>query len=155
MSQRVHGAFEKGEVGVVAFIDLSKAYDRVWRRKLLARLIKLGLRGRMLAWIRAFLSGRSGRVRVGSERSSYISHDHGIPQGSILSPLLFNIFLSSLFEFLPDTVLTGDELAVFADDLRLMSFHTDVHEAAWNVNRLLQYLHVWARANRMVFDEQT
>ena len=79
LSQRIHDEFEQGRVGVVAFVDISKAYECVWGDGLLYSLMQVGVQGPMLAWIRAFLTGRRGRVRVGGTLSDIKDYERGIP----------------------------------------------------------------------------
>ena len=132
MSQRVHDEFERGKVGVVALIDVAKAYDCLWREGLLHTLLRRGVQGKMLAWIRAFLSDRRACVATRSARSPYLYHETGIPQGSVLSPIFFNIFMAGFFQ-----VLSAAELSIFADDVRIMSFSDDPGTAVVNVNAQL------------------
>ena len=77
----------------VAFLDLIKAYDRTWQGGLLFRLAEGGIVGRAWAWIRAFLTGRRFRVVAGECRSLWQLLCSSVPQGTVLSPLLFAIFL--------------------------------------------------------------
>ena len=134
MSQRIHDEFERGKVGVVAFIDVAKAYDCMWREGLLSNLLERGVEGKMLAWVHAFLSDRRACVATHSARSPYLYHDTGIPQGSVLSPLFFNIFMTELFEAIDAAPWLDAELSIFADDIRIMSFSEDPHKAAKKVN---------------------
>ena len=78
------------------FLDFSKAFDMVWRNGLLKKLRDLGIGGKMYNWIADFLTGRMIRVRVGAAVSNIYSMDNGTPQGSIISPLLFNIMMNDL-----------------------------------------------------------
>ena len=92
----VHKALHTGEHTLAVFLDLSKAFDMVWSAGLLYKLRQLGVGGRIHAWIADFLTGRKIRVRVGAAISN--SHDlvNGTPQGSIISPLLFNVMINDL-----------------------------------------------------------
>ena len=73
----------------VIYLDFSKAFDRVSHEKLLFKLECLGIGGSFLAWFRSYLSGRRHRVMIGNKSSDYLPFTFGIPQGSILGPLLF------------------------------------------------------------------
>ena len=77
---------------VVAYIDFTRAFDSVSHSKLLNKLISYGISGNLLFWIQAFITNRSQCVRVGSTLSSSCLVSSGIPQGSVLGPLLFNFF---------------------------------------------------------------
>ena len=95
---------------VAVFLDVEKAYDMVWRQGLLYKMSKIGIKGNMLAWITSFLSSRSFQVRVGSTLSSSTTLENGIPQGSVLSPLLFAIMINDM----PQNIRSN--INVFADD---------------------------------------
>ena len=100
------------EVRVVA-LDISKAFDRVWHDGLLHKLEALGVCGSLLAWLRSFLSGRTQRVVVNGVGSEFLPINAGVPQGSVLAPLLFLVFINDLFDVIQN------ELDVFADDSTL------------------------------------
>ena len=85
------------EVMVAVFLDIEKAYDTMWRKGLLIKLRKIGIKGRMYNYILDFLSQRALRVRVGEAISEEFIVENGIPQGSI-SPILFNIMINDIFE---------------------------------------------------------
>ena len=151
MSQGIHDCFENGLVAVAAFVDVSKAYECVWADGLLFLLMQLGVSGNMLGWIRAFLTGRRGRVRVGGAVSEFRDYACGIPQGSVLSPLLFNLFTSDLFASLKGYFESGVEVASFADDLRVLAFCEDACEAAGRVSMVLGEIKAWGRRKRLSF----
>ena len=73
----------------VVYIDFCKAFDSVVHRKVIFKLEALGIHGKLLLWIAAFLQGRSQVVRVGNSVSSSANVLSGVPQGSVLGPLLF------------------------------------------------------------------
>ncbi|KAK3895846.1 hypothetical protein Pcinc_000461 [Petrolisthes cinctipes] len=102
---------------VAVFIDLEKAFELASPHAILDALVKKGVLGRMLAWLRDFLQHRRGRVRFQGHKSSFQEMENGTPQGSILSPLLFNLLMEQLvaLPFHTSTVLLS-----YADDLALM-----------------------------------
>ena len=156
MSQRIHDEFERGRVGVVAFVDVAKAYDCLWRDGLLHTLLRRGVQGKMLAWIRAFLNDRRACVATRSARSPYLYHETGIPQGSVLSPIFFNVFMAGFFQALESVgpgVWSDAELAIFADDIRIMSFSDEPEKAAASVNALLRLLSTYGQHMRVNFSE--
>ena len=103
----------------VAFIDLTKAFDRVWRDGLLYQLVQKGITGRMWRWLRAFLSNRFISVASQQSTSDWYPQHYGVPQGAVLSPLLFSIFIDSCARMMDANDITrhpNATLLLFADD---------------------------------------
>ena len=96
-------------------MDFSKAFDRASHDHLIHKLHKLGIRGTALDWIRNFLTNRTQCVRVGSSMSSWTEVVSGVPQGSVVGPILFLCFINDL-----PNVVTGI-VKIFADDTKLFS----------------------------------
>ncbi|KAG0705396.1 putative protein in type-1 retrotransposable element R1DM [Chionoecetes opilio] len=100
----------------VAFLDLEKAFELANCTVILSLLVHKGVCGKLLIWLRDFLSGRAARVALQGETSQLHQHKNGTPPGSILSPFLFNILMEELISLpLPP----GTKLLCYADDLAL------------------------------------
>ena len=108
-------ALDAGESVDVAYLDFSKAFDSVPHQRLLHKLQVYGIRGKLLQWVKAFLTERSQRVVVQGARSQWSPVLSGIPQGSVLGPTLFIIFVNDLPAQLQGSV------KLFADDTKLYS----------------------------------
>ena len=99
----------------VAYLDFSKAFDSVPHKRLLYKLHAYGIRGKLLQWVEAFLTERSQRVVVQGAKSQWSPVASGIPQGSVLGPTLFIIFVNDI-----PTQLHGS-VKLFADDAKVYS----------------------------------
>ena len=97
----------------IVFCDISKAFDRVWIKCLLFKLEQCGINGDVLKWIESYLTGRTQRVFVGSSLSQSQVTSAGVPQGSVLGPLFFLIYINDI----ADNLLSITR--IFADDTSL------------------------------------
>ncbi|GFV40994.1 probable RNA-directed DNA polymerase from transposon BS [Trichonephila clavipes] len=98
---------------LAVFLDISAAFDRVWRQKLVHTIQGTGINGKALLWINDFLRGRKFSVRFNGALSESRRMWAGVPQGSVLSPLLFLIFMNTIHHHIhPDT-----DIACYADDI--------------------------------------
>ena len=108
------GLNDEHEIAMI-FLDLSKAYDRICHKRLIYKLRKIGIKGTLLKWIESYLSDRSQRVVYGGTTSDFIKIFGSVPQGSILSSLLFLIYLIDI-----EAGIKSD-MFMFADDVALMN----------------------------------
>lgn len=97
----------------IAALDLSKAYNRVWRPAVLRQLINWGIHGNMGNFIHNFLQNRTFQVIIGNTQSQTFQEETGVPQGSVLAVTLFLISMNSVFTYLPK----GVYIFVYADDI--------------------------------------
>jgi len=124
----------------VVYLDFLKAFDKVPHRRLLVKLKAYGVNGRVLQWIDAFLSNRKQRVSVRGALSEWSSVTSGVPQGSVLGPTLFIIFVNDL----PDCIQSY--LGIFADDTKLyrpISSSGDPLILQDDINSTLQWCDTW------------
>ena len=103
-----------GESRVIS-LDISKAFDRVWHKGLLAKIPMFGLHNKLIKWVASFLSNRSIALRVDGFLSEPHSINSGVPQGSVISPVLFILFINDLLSS------TSSSIYSFADDTYLSS----------------------------------
>ena len=108
----------------VVYLDFRKAFDSVPHSRLLAKLQSYGVSGKLLTWIEAFLTGRKQQVVLDGSHSPWTEVASGVPQGSVLGPLLFLVYVNDL----PDAVHC--DIKLFADDAKLFSRVTCDSESA-------------------------
>lgn len=121
----------------VIYLDFSKAFDTVPHQRLITKLKSYGIDGNILNWIADFLSNRSQRVRVNQSHSDFKPVTSGIPQGSILGPLLFIIFINDLPEGLSSLC------EIFADDTKLFNSHKKSKIMQQDLLTLTKWSNVW------------
>uniref|UniRef100_A0A803TQ40 Reverse transcriptase domain-containing protein n=1 Tax=Anolis carolinensis TaxID=28377 RepID=A0A803TQ40_ANOCA len=138
---------DRGSVSLLVLLDLSAAFDTVDHGILLGRLAGMGLGGTVLQWLRSFLEGRSQMVSLGDTCSAPQPLTCGVPQGSILSPMLFNIYMKPLGEIIRSFRV---RCHLYADDVQLChSFPPVTKEAVQVLNRCLAAVSDWMWANKL------
>ena len=135
---------KSGVVGTV-LMDLRKAYDCLPHDLLLAKLSAYGFDSSAITLIANCLSNRYQRVKIGSTFSSYLEILRGVPQGSILGPILFNLFINDLMFFIQET-----EVCNFADDTTIYSCSSNYEEATQKLSADTHLVLNWFRINSMV-----
>ena len=141
-------ALENYETTCQIFCDISKAFDRVWHRGLILKLEKYGIHGNLLAWFANYLCNRSQSVCVDGTYSSKQYITAGVPQGSVLGPMLFLIYINDISED-----LTG-MTRLFADDTSLSFSSVNLFETERVLNEDLSKLSAWAKRWLIKFNAQ-
>ena len=119
LSQSIWDGYQEKEKTGLILYDFERAYDRVWRDGLLLKLVEAGVGRTLVRWVQAWLANRLAWAKVEGERSRARLFQQGLPQGSVLSPLLFLVYINDLVE----TVARGGvKVSAFADDLAV--WHT-------------------------------
>ena len=131
-------ALDDGLEVKAVFCDISKAFDRVWHKGLLLKLKSVGLSGSLLGWFQNYLSDRKQRVVLPGGSSTWVSINAGVPQGSILGPLLFLIYINDIVKDINSII------RLFADDTSLYIIVDSPEEASQTINQDLVRIPAWA-----------
>ena len=126
---------------VMVLLDFSKAYDTVWRERLLLTMIDTGVPMPLIQWLNGFLSNRRARVRFNGVNSGCRPMRQGLPQGSVLAPLLFLFYINTLAEILPPQNLNS----MFADDLGIIATSRSREEAQANAQVTVNLVSEWSK----------
>ena len=142
--QTIESAFLENEYAVGVFCDLSKAFDTLDHNILLSKLDHYGIRGTWLSWLKSYLSNRRQFVDLGGVRSDFKDIIVGVPQGSILGPLLFLIYINDLPASLSKLIPV-----MFADDTNLVIKGNNLIDLVTVLNRELKSLGDFFKANKL------
>ena len=134
---------DEGHAVDVVYLDFAKAFDKVPHQRLLNKMQTLGITGKVLAWVVAWLRGRQQRVVLNGSASSWATVDSGVPQGSVLGPTLFVIFINDI-----DNVISivNSFISKFADDTKVgrkVMDDTDRHLLQQDLDNLSQWSQDW------------
>jgi hypothetical protein len=148
MTQEIKDTIDKGNLAIGVFVDFQKAFDTVNHHILLRKLEHYGVRGLANNWFKSYLTKRRQCVSISgiTSETSYINH--GVPQGSVLGPLLFLIYINDLH-----TCIRHSTVRHFADDTNLL-YTTDKtkyrnRNIVNNLNQDLKSLNHWLLANKI------
>ena len=147
LTQDIFDGFKDGMTTAGIFIDLEKAFDSVWREGLLVKLYKMGVQGKIWTWIQNFLMDREAVCCIKNFTSHTFNTSMGLPQGSVLSPLLFNLYLSDFLE-----AVTNQKVK-FADDGTIWKTDRCMKTLEVELQRDLEAIETWTKKWRMKLNE--
>ncbi|CAM5090421.1 unnamed protein product [Natator depressus] len=145
--EKVTDFLDKGNAVDLIYLDFSKAFDTVPQGELLVKLEKMGINMKIERWIRNWLKGRLQRVILKGELSGWREVTSGVPQGSVLGPILFNLFITDL------RTKSESVLIKFTDDTKLGSIANSEKDREI-IQEDLDDLVNWSNSNRMKFNSE-
>ena len=140
---------EKGYRNHVIYLDFAKAFDKVHHTILLQKLQNIGITGKLHLWIKEFLCSRKQSVSVEGHQSEYSEVLSGVPQGSVLGPLLFLIHIGDIDK----GIKNNSTISCFADDTRIMKRITQDSDCQL-LQEDLNSIYKWAEENEMQFNDK-
>ncbi|KAK7097663.1 hypothetical protein V1264_004608 [Littorina saxatilis] len=140
LTQSIENAFQEKKKVIATFIDLSKAFDKVWKEGLLLKLLTAGIAGRMFNWIKSFLCHRTARVKLDGNLSYAVKIREGVPQGGVISPTLFVVFINDITNSLSRHI----SKALHADDLAMWSAAESTATTKVRMQEALNITSKWA-----------
>ena len=144
ITHEIYKAFDDNKELRAVFLDISRAFDKVWAEGLIFKLKRIGIEGDMINILTSFLADRKQRVTMDGICSEWTDIKAGVPQGSILGPILFLVYINDLFE-----VVTSD-IRIFADDTFIFRI-VDPNSTA-DLNNDLRNITAWAHQWKMLFN---
>ena len=147
MVEKIRTAWAEKNCALGVFVDLKKAFDTVDHSILLSKLEHYGVRGQTLRILESYLSGRSQYVCYGGYESERGSVDCGVPQGSVLGPLFFLLYVNDMAKVSEEL-----ELVLFADDTNIFAKSEEPGEMVRKVNKGMNELDMWFKCNMLTLN---
>ena len=138
---------DRGNVNAVVFLDLKKAFDTVDHDVLLGKLSLYGIQESAYDWFKSYLNNRTQKCAVNGSLSKVCSLGCGVPQGTILGPLLFLIYINDL-----PNCLSFCQPRMYADDTHITYASADLHSMQSSLNRDLSNIHKWLLCNKLTLN---
>ena len=145
--ETVTTAIVNKDYAIGVFLDLSKAFDTVHHELLLRKLERYGIRGLALSWVSSYLKNRTQYVELNNQKSQKLQIKYGVPQGSVLGPLLFILYVNDICE-----VSKLMKTIIFADDTNLICCGENLDQLLDTVEHELKILKQWFDSNKLTLN---
>ena len=140
-------SLSKKQISLLILIDFSKAFDMVDHNILLEKLYRYGIRGIAHEWFKSYLKGRKQYVTINGKQSSTLDMLYGVPQGSILGPLLFILYINDI-----PNINKECTFVLYADDANILISGKTIEEIEEKFNTLAKNLDIWVNSNGLALN---
>ena len=144
ITHEIYKAFDDSKEIRAVFLDISRAFDKVWAAGLIFKLKRIGIEGDMINILISFLADRKQRVALDGVCSDWADISAGVPQGSILGPILFLVYINDLIE------VVSSDIRIFADDTFIFRIVDQYSTEVLNAD--LKNISIWAHQWKMLFN---
>jgi len=140
LTQKVSECLKRGKKCISIFFDIAKAFDRVWHDGILNKMIKMKIPSYLIFWVKSFLSNRKFKVKVDDAKSNIFEISAGVPQGAVISPILFSIFINDI----PTNNYKNHSYSMlYADDLASFFCYDKSGHIKSIINKYLRTIEAW------------
>ena len=141
LAQDIENAFQEKKKLLAVFFDLSRAFDKVWKEGLILKLLQTGVRKNMHMWIHHYLFARTARVKLDGHLSKKVCLKEGVPQGGVLSPTLFLVYINDVLATIPRQVSN----TLHADDLAIWTASEHTGTATYRIQQAVNNIDQWTQ----------
>lgn len=137
-------SIDNNQIILAVFLDFKRAFETINRELLIKKLEKIGVRGTALDWFRSYLLNRYQKVKFNNNTSAKIESVHGVPQGTVLGPILFTIFINDIV-----SCMKYSEISLFADDSMIYIIGNNIQDMLVKINYDINELFEWLCDNSL------